>query len=231
MVDENKPDPGSIPNELGTPEVARPLQAERPAGKRESETRECEAVKIEEGEAREEVRPKEELGCFVVGIGASAGGLEALEQLLKNFEDTDAAIVVIQHLSPHYASALTQLLARNSKIEIVTAADGTLLEGKHIYVIPPNADLSLFHGVLQITPPPPGPHFPIDHFLRSLSEDQGQNGIGVVLSGTGSDGTFGLKVARQTPWFFFPSSRMGLLVRTRHEPPEARQNVQAGTDS
>jgi two-component system CheB/CheR fusion protein len=129
---------------------------------------------------------------FVVGIGASAGGLEALEELVKNVAHINAAIVVVQHLSPHHASVLTQLLARNSKIEIVTATDGTVLEANRIYVIPPNADLSVFHGILHITTPDSTPHFAIDYFLRSLAEDQGPYAIGVILSGTGTDGTFGL---------------------------------------
>ena len=82
-------------------------------------------------------RIKKPRGRFVVGIGASAGGLEAIEELLRNISDINAALVVVQHLSPHYASALTQLLARNSKIGIVTATDGTVLEANRIYVIPP----------------------------------------------------------------------------------------------
>ena len=131
-------------------------------------------------------------GRFVVGIGASAGGLEALEELVKNVAHINAAIVVVQHLSPHHASVLTQLLARNSKIEIVTATDGTILEANRIYVIPPNADLSVFHGILHITTPGSSPHFAVDYFLRSLAEDQGPHAIGVILSGTGTDGTFGL---------------------------------------
>ena len=147
----------------------------------------------EEERAGEREQNQKAQGRFVVGIGASAGGLEAIEELLRNIDDINAALVVVQHLSPHYASALTQLLARKSKIGIVTATDGTVLEANHIYVIPPNADLSVFHGTLYLTTPVVvGPHFPIDHFFRSLADDQGAYAIGVVLSGTGTDGTFGL---------------------------------------
>jgi len=131
---------------------------------------------------------------FVVGIGASAGGLEALEELVKGIEEINAAIVVVQHLSPRHTSALTQLLARSSKLEIATALDGATLQANRIYVIPPNADLSIMNGVLHITTPAGGqsPHFAIDYFFRSLADDQGPGAIGVILSGTGTDGTFGL---------------------------------------
>jgi two-component system CheB/CheR fusion protein len=146
----------------------------------------------EEERAGEREENQKAQGRFVVGIGASAGGLEAIEELLNEITDINAALVVVQHLSPHYASALTELLARKSKIGIVTATDATVLEANRIYVIPPNADLSVFHGILYLTTPAVGPHFPIDHFFRSLADDQGAYAIGIVLSGTGSDGTFGL---------------------------------------
>src|SRR5580765_7899643 len=154
----------------------------------------ADVVDRETGEEREGEREQNQKaqGRFVVGVGASAGGLEALEELLNEITDINAAVVVVQHLSPHYASALTQLLARNSRIGIATATDGTVLEANQIYVIPPNADLSVFHGILYLTTPVVGPHFPIDHFFRSLADDQGAYAIGVVLSGTGTDGTFGL---------------------------------------
>jgi two-component system CheB/CheR fusion protein len=154
----------------------------------------ADAVDFEAGEERagEREQNQKAQGRFVVGVGASAGGLEALEELLNEISEINAAVVVVQHLSPHYASALTQLLARNSKIGIATATDGTVLEANQIYVIPPNADLSVFHGILYLTTPVGGPHFPIDHFFRSLADDQGAYAIGIVLSGTGTDGTFGL---------------------------------------
>src|SRR5690242_3832042 len=89
---------------------------------------------------------------FVVGIGASAGGLEAIGELLR-YVPQDAAYIVVQHLAPDHESFLTQLLARNSALKIVTAADGSTVESNHVYVIPPNADLAVEHGVLRITPP------------------------------------------------------------------------------
>lgn len=167
-------------------------QVKDPKASRADESADAVDREREEERAGERKEHQKAQGRFVVGIGASAGGLEALEELLKDITGINAALVVVQHLSPHYASALTELLARKSRIGIVTATDGTVLEANRIYVIPPNADLSVFHGILYLTTPVVGPHFPIDHFFRSLADDQGAYAIGIVLSGTGTDGTFGL---------------------------------------
>ena len=177
---EEKPDSGSTQSTDAKSEVAQPSQAVSTENQLESH-------------ATPEL-PKKGQEHFVVGIGASAGGLEALEELVKGIEEINAAIVVVQHLSPRHASALTQLLARSSKLEIATALDGAPLQPNHIYVIPPNADLSIMNGILHITTPAGGqsPHFAIDYFFRSLAEDQGPCAIGIILSGTGTDGTFGL---------------------------------------
>ena len=133
---------------------------------------------------------------FVVGIGASAGGLEALASLIASLTLDSMSFVVIQHLSPDHESALPTLLSRSSSVvSVVAATDGTLLEANHVYVIPPNADLGILDGRMQVISPPtlPHPRLPIDFFFRSLAADQGARAIGVVLSGTGSDGTLGLK--------------------------------------
>ena len=135
-------------------------------------------------------------GLFVVGVGASAGGLEALASLISNLALDSMSFVVVQHLSPNYESVLPTLLSRSSRtIPVVAATDGMKVEPNHVYVIPPNADLGILHGVLQVITPPalPQPRLPIDYFFRSLADDQGSRAIGVVLSGTGSDGTLGLK--------------------------------------
>lgn len=134
---------------------------------------------------------------FVVGIGASAGGLEAIGELLR-YVPQDAAYIVVQHLAPDHESFLTQLLARNSALKIVTAADGSTVESNHVYVIPPNADLAVEHGVLRITPPSgtQRPHLPVDNLFRSLAKDMEGGAMGVVLSGTGADGTLGLAAIR-----------------------------------
>jgi two-component system CheB/CheR fusion protein len=135
---------------------------------------------------------------YVVGIGASAGGLEALGELVKHVPLDSMAFVVVQHLAPQYDSLLTNLLARTSKVAVVTAADGMAVEPNHVYVIPPNADLAVMHGVLHLISPVGGygPRLPIDFFFRSLADDKGSCAIGIVLSGTGSDGTFGIQAIK-----------------------------------
>jgi two-component system, chemotaxis family, CheB/CheR fusion protein len=135
---------------------------------------------------------------LVVGIGASAGGLEALSDLTQNVPVDSMAFVVVQHLSPRHESILPQLLSRSASLEVVTVADGMPLEPNKIFVIPPNTDLAVMQGVLHLVAPPTGrgPRMPIDFFFRAMAEDQGANAIGIVLSGTGSDGTFGLKAIK-----------------------------------
>ena len=134
---------------------------------------------------------------LVVGIGASAGGLEALAELIQLFSHDHMAFIVVQHLSPDHESLLPQLLARASKLEVVAATDGAVLEANHIYVNPPNTDLAVLNGVIRlISPPAPAPRLPIDFLFRSLAEDRGHLAIGIVLSGTGSDGTFGLQAIK-----------------------------------
>ena len=138
---------------------------------------------------------------FVVGIGASAGGLEALASLIANLTLDSMSFVVVQHLSPEHESALPTLLSRSSRaVTVVGAVDGVKVEANHVYVIPPNADLGILDGRLQVITPPtlPHPRLPIDYFFRSLAADQGARAIGVVLSGTGSDGTLGLKRIRES---------------------------------
>src|SRR4029077_2048837 len=139
---------------------------------------------------------------FIVGIGASAGGLEALTALLSNIKLDSMAFVVVQHLAPKHESFLPALLARTSNIEVVAVADGTQVQPNKVYVIPPNSDLAVLQGVLHVMTPPlattqHGPHLPIDYFFRSLAADQGTRSIGIVLSGTGTDGTFGLKAIKE----------------------------------
>jgi two-component system CheB/CheR fusion protein len=134
----------------------------------------------------------------VVGIGASAGGLEALGSLLGELELDNTAFVVVQHLAPDHDSMLTELLARVTKMKVVTITDGMPMVHNVVYVIPPDTDLAVLHGVLHLMPPPTGrgPRLAIDFFFRSLAADKGQSAIGVILSGAGTDGTFGLKAIK-----------------------------------
>ncbi len=134
----------------------------------------------------------------IVGIGASAGGLEAFTELLSQLPaDTGMAFVLIQHLDPKHESHLAELLAKVSKMPVAEVAGDTRAEANHVYVIPPQCNLGIASGVLH-TPPRlnGGRNMPIDSFLHTLAEDRGSKAFGVVLSGTGSDGTIGLQAIK-----------------------------------
>jgi two-component system, chemotaxis family, CheB/CheR fusion protein len=136
----------------------------------------------------------------IVGIGASAGGLTALEQFLSHVPpQCGMAIVVVQHRDPHSEGMLVELLQRRTPMPVVQALDQMQVEPDHVYVIPPGWDLSLMHGVLHLFEPTEarGLRQPIDFFFKSLADDWQHNSIGVILSGMGSDGTLGLRAIRQ----------------------------------
>ncbi len=144
---------------------------------------------------RPEPQPPRRALFPIVGVGASAGGLEAFTQLLQALgAGTEMAYVLVQHLDPSHESVLTGLLAKATEMPVSQVTDATLVEPNHVYVIPPNVDMSIAQGILRLTPRTEtrGHHMPIDRFLRSLAEDQRSNAIGVILSGTASDGTLGL---------------------------------------
>jgi two-component system CheB/CheR fusion protein len=135
----------------------------------------------------------------IVGVGASAGGLEAFRQLLQNLPvDTGAAFVLVQHLSSTHESILPALLARSTAMPVAETRDGVRIEPDHVYVIPADMDLAIGDGHLQLLPRarPPGQHMPIDLFFRTLAQVQAGKAVGVVLSGTGSDGTLGLEAIK-----------------------------------
>ena len=130
----------------------------------------------------------------VVGIGASAGGLDAYRQLIEALPtDTGMAFVLVQHLDPQHRSLLAELIGNATRMPVVEATDGLPVAPNRIYTIPPNATLGILHGRLQILErvAERGRHLPVDDFLRSLAQDCGTQAIGVVLSGTASDGTAG----------------------------------------
>jgi two-component system, chemotaxis family, CheB/CheR fusion protein len=132
----------------------------------------------------------------IVGIGASAGGLEAFEQFFGKIpSNSGMGFVLVQHLDPSHASILTEILQRSTAMPVIEAQDQMAVAPNAVYVIPPNRDMAIFHGVLQLSVPeqPRGHRTPIDSFFRSLAEDQGEWAIGVILSGTGTDGTLGLR--------------------------------------
>ncbi len=131
----------------------------------------------------------------VVGVGASAGGLEALSHLIGGLPPHPGlAVVVVQHLDPHHESRLVSLLQSHTSLKVADAVHGVKLAPDHVYVIQPNTNLAIADGVLSVTARPDNrqPQYPIDHFLRSLATVQGPYAIGVILSGTGSDGTLGI---------------------------------------
>ena len=137
--------------------------------------------------------------CPVVGIGASAGGLDAFKAFLEHTPvDSGSAFVLIQHLSPNHPSMLASILSNSTDMPVVEATDGMAVEPDHVYVIPQKTTLTIEHGRLHITAPAAahGQRAPIDNFFLSLAADQGENAACIVLSGAGSDGTVGLKAVK-----------------------------------
>ena len=143
--------------------------------------------------------PRSGGGFPIVGVGASAGGLEAFTKLLSHLAlDTGMGFVLVQHLDPVHESALTQLLARATALPVQDVTNHMLVEPNHVYVIPPNTDLSIEAGVLMLQPRDMAriPARSIDFFFESLAADQHERAIGVILSGTASDGTIGLEAIK-----------------------------------
>ena len=135
-------------------------------------------------------------GFAIVGLGASAGGLEAFEQFFSQMPPKSGlAFVLVSHLDPGHVSILTEILQRSTAMPVLEAEDQMLVVPDTVYVIPPNRDMAIFRGALQLSVPeePRGQRMPIDAFLRSLAEDQGERAVGIVLSGTGTDGSLGLR--------------------------------------
>ncbi len=148
-----------------------------------------------------EPRPARTQAVFpIVGIGASAGGLEALELFLKHVpQSSGMAFVIVQHLDPTHKGIMVELLQRTTPMPVVQVRDRHKVEPDHVYVIPPNKDMSILHGVLHLLAPaaPRGLRLPIDFFFRSLADDCQARSIGVILSGMGSDGTLGLGAIKE----------------------------------
>ena len=136
---------------------------------------------------------------FYVGIGASAGGLDALEKfLLKVPEKSGMTFIIVQHLDPIHKSALVDILSRSTSMEVMEVEDGVKVLPDHVYIIPPNKDMSLLNGKLQLMDPihPHGLRMPINYFFTSLAQDQKEKSIGIILSGYGTDGSIGLKTIK-----------------------------------
>ena len=141
------------------------------------------------------------VGFPVVGIGASAGGLAALETFFSSMPidvDPGMAFVIVQHLAPDHKSILTEIIQRYTRMQVFEVEDGMLVQANCAYIIPPNRDMALLNGMLQLFEPlaPRGQRLPIDFFFRSLASDQHERAICVVLSGSGSDGTLGVQAVK-----------------------------------
>lgn len=135
-----------------------------------------------------------------VGIGASAGGLEALEVFFSSMpSNSGLAFIVVQHLSPDYKSLMVELLSKRTRMRVFRAESGMRVEANCIYLIPPKKNLKIFHGKLILSEQDysKGINLPIDIFLRSLAEDQGEKAIAIILSGTGSDGMRGIRAIKE----------------------------------
>ncbi len=149
-----------------------------------------------------ESRP--ETSCCIVGLGASAGGLEALQRFFDAVPgDSDLAYVVVQHLSPVHKSLMVDLLAKHTAMEVVQATDGVPVQRNTVYLLPPGKHLTIENCRLRLTAKDAGGgmSLPIDIFLTALARDQGPLAIGVILSGTGSDGTRGLMAIKSAGGF------------------------------
>ena len=145
---------------------------------------------------------------LIVAIGASAGGLEALEHFFKHMpSDAGMAFAVVQHLAPDHESALPQLLAKYTRMPVEQVRNNTKVAPDRVYIIPPNTTLTIKDGMLELAAPaePRGQRTPIDSFFSSLAHDRGENAVCIMLSGTGTDGTRGLKTIKECGGMPLPS--------------------------
>jgi two-component system CheB/CheR fusion protein len=158
------------------------------------------AIKPISNASPEAAAPHPSVAFPIVGIGASAGGLEALELFLQQVPvGCGMAFVIVQHLDPTRKGLMVELLQRCTRMKVMQVKDRMRVQPDCVFVIPPNKDMSILHGVLHLfeTSGARGLRLPIDYFLRSLAQDQQQAGIGVILSGMGSDGTLGLREIKE----------------------------------
>ena len=143
-------------------------------------------------------KKKKKVKAFpIAGIGASAGGLEAIGSFFEVMPDDlpEMAFVVVSHLDPSHSSILPELLQKYTQMSVHPVSDGMKVQPGRVYVIPPDRDLQLDNGKLRLTQfhPHPGPRAPINYLFRSLAEQQAEMAIGIILSGMGSDGTIGIQ--------------------------------------
>ncbi len=174
----------------------------KPAGSHQGETKA--SMPPEHSGNTVDAQPKRDRtdgGFPIVGIGASAGGLAAFEAFFSGMpsdSDPGMAFVLVQHLAPDHKSILTDLIRRYTRMQVFEVEDGMEVQPNCAYIIPPGRDMAFLNGTLQLLEPvaPRGQRLPIDFFFRSLAHDQRERAIGVVLSGTGSDGTLGVRTIK-----------------------------------
>lgn len=149
----------------------------------------------------ERATPQNTSGFPIVGMGASAGGLAAFEAFFSGMPahvDPGIAFVLVQHLAPDHKSLLCELIRRCTRMQVFEVRDGMLVQANCVYIIPPNHDMALLNGVLHLLDPVErrGQRLPIDYFFRSLAVDQRERAISIIFSGTGSDGTLGIRAIK-----------------------------------
>jgi two-component system CheB/CheR fusion protein len=179
--------------------AAQKKQASKKKSKKTADPKKTEKTGPNEKSGSRKSEDKVKRSCTVVGIGASAGGLEAIEGFFAHTpSDIRIAFVIIQHLAPEHKSIMGSLLRKYTNLKVMEVLDGTNIEPGCVYLNPPNRDVSIFNGKLYLTEPtqPRGTRLPIDYFFRSLAESETDKSICVVLSGTGTDGTLGLKAIK-----------------------------------
>jgi len=137
----------------------------------------------------------------IIAIGSSAGGLEAIRELVATLPvDLPVTYVVVQHMSPHHKSLLKELVGRQTTLIVKDVEDGVRPEANVIYITPPKADVIMENGVLRLKPPsdmPAAPKPSVDRFLLSLADDHGAKTMAIILSGTGTDGAYGVQAIRE----------------------------------
>ncbi len=186
-----------MPKKAASKQQANKRQKEQSSQRARDGTRSTGGPEVIEDQGGD--RESESDKFIIVGIGASAGGYEAFLQLLEHLPpDTGMGFVLVQHLDPKHESKLTELLERSTRMPVHQAKQGMTVVPNHIYVIPPNTDLALAGGHLRLQPRrnQRTPQMPIDFFFRSLAADRLDRTIGVILSGTGTDGTLGLQAIK-----------------------------------
>ncbi len=157
------------------------------------------AKETNSNELMQEIKTKEGVSFSIVGIGASAGGLETLEAFLSKMPPAaDVSFVIIQHLSPKHKSIMASLLGKFTRMPVKEIVDGTRIEPNHVYLNPPDKNVAIFNRTLHLMVPIKVDviNMPIDFFFRSLSDDQKEKAIGIIVSGTASDGTMGIRAVK-----------------------------------